>query len=245
MENTSSQTINRQEIIVAIHADLEAAVDPIYKESATRFFKEQVKLYGVRVPKVRQIAANYAGDLKQVPLGELWPLCEELLKTGYMEDAIIALALMYKKRSKLNVGDFTTLERWLKSYVSNWAICDDLSAHMLGYCVEKFPEVMTTVHSWATSDNRWVRRAAAVSLIVPARAGNNLEDVLFIADKLLHDQDDMVQKGCGWALKEASKQHQKEIIVYIEKHKTMMPRTMLRYAIELMPADVKKRLMEK
>jgi 3-methyladenine DNA glycosylase AlkD len=245
MTKKSSHAIDIQKIVSHIHADLQAAVDPIYKVGATRFFKEKVKLYGVRVPRVRKIAANYAADLKQVPLAELLPLCEKLLQTGHMEDATIALVLVYKKRTNLNVGDIKVLERWLNTYVSNWAICDDLSAHIFGYCIERFPEMLSTVRTWVTSDNRWVRRAAAVSLILPARKGNNFDDVLYIADKLLHDQDDLVQKGCGWMLKEAAKHHQQEVIAYIEKHRKTMPRTILRYAIELMPREVKQQLMRK
>lgn len=245
MAKNSSHAIDIPKIVSHIHADLQTAVDPIYKVGATRFFKEQVKLYGVRVPNVRKIAANYAADLKQVSLDELLPLCEKLLQTGYMEDATIALALVYKKRTKLSVGDIKVLERWLNTYVSNWAICDDLSAHIFGYCIERFPEMLPMVQTWVTSDNRWVRRAAAVSLIVPARKGNNFDDVLCVAEKLLHDQDDMVQKGCGWMLKEAAKHHQQQVIAYIEKHRKTMPRTMLRYAIELMPRDIKQQLMEK
>lgn len=239
------QTFDVQKIIAAIHADLQKAVDPLYKVGATRFFKEQIKLYGVRVPNVRRIAANYAADLKTVPLQELFPLCEQLLKTGYMEDATIALALVYKKRTQLHVTDFDRLECWVDTYVTNWAICDDLSAHMLGYCVEKYPELIAKLYAWTTSKNPWVRRATAVSLIVPARAGRNLDDVFVIAHALVHDQDDLVQKGCGWMLKEAAKEHQKEIIAFIEQYRSTMPRTMLRYAIELMPKEVKQHLMRR
>ena len=66
-----------------------------------------------------------------------------------------------------------------------------------------------------------------------------------IADSLLQDTDDLVQKGYGWMLKEASKKHQKQVFDYILKNKYKMPRTALRYAIEKMPADLKKQAMKK
>ncbi len=245
MVKNCSNAIDIQKIISHIHADLQAAVDPFYKIGVTRFFKEQVKVYGVRTPKVRRIAANYAVDLKSVSFADLLSLCEKLLQTGYMEDATIALALVYKRRTNLSVGDVKVVERWLNTSVSNWATCDDLSVHILGYCIEQFPEIVPNVRTWVTSGNRWVRRAAAVSFIFPVRRGNNFDDVVYIADKLLHDQDDLVQKGCGWMLKEASKSYQQEVIAYIEKHRKTMPRTMLRYAIELMPREVKQQLMRK
>ncbi len=88
-----------------------------------------------------------------------------------------------------------------------------------------------------------MKRAAAVSLILPARKGGFLLDVFEINDILLSDKDDLVQKGCGWLLKEAGKLHQKEVFNYIMENRKVMPRTSLRYAIELMPQDLRKKAM--
>ena len=88
-----------------------------------------------------------------------------------------------------------------------------------------------------------MRRAAAVSLIVPAKRGKFLGDVLAIADLLLTDKDDIVQKGYVWLLKEASRQHTDEVFAYVMKNKRAMPRTALRYAIELMPETMKRDAM--
>jgi len=60
---------------------------------------------------------------------------------------------------------------------------------------------------------------------------------------LLHDPDDLVQKGYGWMLKEASRKHQQEVFDFIQEHKKTMPRTALRYAIEKMPDDLRKEAM--
>ena len=90
-----------------------------------------------------------------------------------------------------------------------------------------------------------MRRAAAVSLIVPAKRGKFLPEAIEIADLLLTDTDDMVQKGYGWLLKEASRQHQAEVFAYVMRNRIVMPRTALRYAIELMPKESKAEAMKK
>jgi len=82
-------------------------------------------------------------------------------------------------------------------------------------------------------------------LIIPARKGLFLDDVFEIADTLLLDTDDMVQKGYGWMLKVASNMHEKEVFDYVMKHKANMPRTALRYAIEKMPKELKAEAMKK
>lgn len=68
--------------------------------------------------------------------------------------------------------------------------------------------------AWTKSENRWLRRASAVTLILPARKGEFLNDVFEIADSLLKDKDDLVQKGYGWTLKEASRKHREEVFEY-------------------------------
>ncbi len=98
---------------------------------------------------------------------------------------------------------------------------------------------------WARSENRWLRRAAAVSLILPARRGRFLVEVFEIADRLLTDGDDMVQKGYGWMLKEASRLHQQDVFDYVVRNRRVMPRTALRYAIELMPKELRAGAMKK
>jgi 3-methyladenine DNA glycosylase AlkD len=84
-----------------------------------------------------------------------------------------------------------------------------------------------------------------VTLIIPAKQGKFLNDIFEIADRLLQDKDDLVQKGYGWMLKEASRKHQKKVFNYVLRHKDTMPRTALRYAIEKMPEDLKRRAVAK
>jgi 3-methyladenine DNA glycosylase AlkD len=109
----------------------------------------------------------------------------------------------------------------------------------------QFPERVADLSRWATSPNRWMRRAACVSLIVPAKRGGFLPEVFTLASLVLTDPDDMVQKGYGWLLKEASRKHTDEVFAFVIQHKKVMPRTALRYAIELMPKDLKVEAMRK
>ena len=72
-----------------------------------------------------------------------------------------------------------------------------------------------------------------------------LKEAFEISDTLLLDSDDMVQKGYGWLLKEESRKHQKEVFEYVVKNRKIMPRTALRYAVELMPKELKAEAMKK
>lgn len=141
--------------------------------------------------------------------------------------------------------DLETFRHWIDTYITNWASCDGFCNHTMGDFLVQFPEFTGELKRFALSENRWMRRAAAVSLIVPAKRGNFLEESLAIADILLTDRDDLVQKGYGWLLKEASRKHPDEVFAYVMKNRRKMPRTALRYAIELMPKEQKAEAMKK
>lgn len=232
-------------IINQIRKELKQNADEKLKKSGKRFFKEKVKIYGIKTALGIQIGKKYFAEVKEKSKKEIFAMCEELWKSDYMEESFIACNWSYYIREQYAKNDFAVFEKWVKTYVSNWASCDTLCNHTIGAFVEMYPKYLKNLKSWAKSKNRWVRRAGAVSLIVPARRGKFLKDIFEIADILLLDNDDLVQKGYGWMLKAASESHQKEVFEYVMKNKDKMPRTALRYAIEKMPKNLKVEAMKK
>ena len=232
-------------IINKIRRELKLNSDKETKDAARKFFKEKIKLYGVKTAIVRKIGKEYFQGIKNKKKIEIFDLCKELWESGYMEESFIACNWSYFIRKNYEPKDFKVFETWVNKYVSNWASCDTLCNHTVGAFVEMHPAYVSNLKKWATSKNRWTRRASAVSLIIPAKQGKFLKDIIAIADILLLDEDDLVQKGCGWMLKAASHTHQKEIFNYIMRQKPRMPRTALRYAIEKMPEELKIQAMEK
>jgi 3-methyladenine DNA glycosylase AlkD len=232
-------------IISQIRKELKQNADEKLKKSGERFFKEPVKMYGMKTVLGLQIGKKYWQKIQDKDKREIFSLCETLWQSGYMEESFIACNWSYYLNKQYEKKDWAVFEKWVKNYVSNWASCDTLCNHAIGSFVEMYPESIKNLKQWAKSKNRWVKRASAVTLIVPARRGKFLKDIFDIADILLLDEDDLVQKGYGWMLKALSEAHQKEVFDYVMKNKTKMPRTALRYAIEKMPKDLKAKAMEK
>ena len=242
----------KQEVISNLDSESTVAVEQFFKEG------EAAKTYGLKAAVVRNIAKNALRSLVGYPKQDLLELCEELWKSGYLEDAIMACVWSESLHKKFEPADFAVFERWLSDYVNNWADCDTLCNHTIGLFLMKYPDYVTKLKVWAMSPNRWLRRGSAVSLIIPARKGMFLDDTLEIASILLTDKEDLVQKGYGWMLKAASmsetfvkgddkikKKHLDTVFDFVMKNKTVMPRTALRYAIEKMPDDLKTEAMKK
>ena len=215
------------------------------KISTQHFFKEGVSCYGIRSATVGKIGKEYFKAIKGTSKAEIFDLCTELWQSGYIEESVIACDWSYNLHKNFEPSDFIVFESWIVEWVNNWASCDTFCNHTVGKFIEMYPAYLAELKRWTQSDNRWMRRAAAVSLIVPARQGKFLNDILAIAELLLFDQDDMVQKGYGWMLKVASQKHLQEVYEYVLENKAVMPRTALRYAIEKMPAELKAMAMGK
>ena len=232
-------------IISQLRAELEQNSDEEARESSNRFFKEPIKCYGMKTPVARKIAKDYYKQVSGKSKQEIFALCEELLSSDYMEEAFIAFEWSYNLRKQYEPEDFAMFERWVGDYINNWAKCDTLCNHTVGTFIDMYPQYIDSLKKWTTSENRWYKRAATVTLVLAARRGEFLDDIFEIADMLLTDEDDLVQKGYGWMLKEASKQHQQEVFDYVVANRKVMPRTALRYAIEKMPKELRAKAMEK
>ncbi len=232
-------------VIANIRNDLRANADPATRAGFPRFFKEEVTYYGVKAPLVGKIAKKYWAEIEVLDKREIFTLCEELYRSNYCEEALIVSSWAHLLAERYEKEDLIIFRHWIDSYITNWAACDSFCNHSMGIFIEKYPERLDELKRWTQSSNRWMRRAAAVSLIIPAKHGKYLETVLEIAYLLLSDRDDMVQKGYGWLLKEASRKHQEDIFAFVIRNRKPMPRTALRYAIELMPKDLKVEAMKK
>jgi 3-methyladenine DNA glycosylase AlkD len=232
-------------VLLELRKELKQKSDPQAREGGQKFFKEEVRLYGVKTATAHQISKAHFQRIKDRPKAEIFDLCEELWRSGYLEESFIACNWSYYIRDQYEPGDFRIFERWVGKYVTNWASCDTLCNHSVGSFLDMYPEFVENLKSWTGSENRWMRRGAAVSLIIPARKGRFHKQCLEIAGLLLKDEDDLVQKGYGWLLKAASEFDQDLIFDFVMKNKAVMPRTALRYAIEKMPDDLRKKAMEK
>lgn len=232
-------------ILNNLKEDLKQNSDLKTKAGGQRFFKERVKMYGVKTPIVIKIAKKYLKQLKNKSKKEIFNLCEKLWQSQNMEQTFIACFWAHSQHKQFQASDFKTFEKWIKKYINNWASCDTFCNHTIGDFLAMYPEYLKELKKWTKSKNRWVRRASAVSLIIPARKGLFLKDIFVIAKSLLKDKDDLVQKGYGWMLKVASEGHQKQVFNFVIKYKKEMPRTALRYAIEKMPKTLKQKAMKK
>ena len=238
-------------IIETLRKALKAQGSATVRESTKRFFKEAVKVHGVKSADAQKIAKTLLADVKQLPKEEIWSLAETLMQSGYLEEFSTACTWISHTHQDMKPKDWTTIDHWVDSYITNWAMCDVFCCSGMGKggtvatFLEMYPQYLKKLPVWAKSKNLWKRRASAVSLVGSARRGLFHNEIFALANILLLDPEDMVQKGYGWMLKEASNFDPQAVFEFVMKHKAVMPRTALRYAVEKLPKELKERTMAK
>ena len=238
-----------KQLLEKIRRSLTELADDATLESSKRFFKDNdyqtIRFLGVKSASVRKIAKEQFAAVKNLSKEEVFSLCECLWQSPYLEEKSIACNWTYRFRHDFKPKDFGVFESWIERHIENWASCDVFCTGTVGTFLEMFPKHVAKLKQWAKSSNPWMRRAAAVSLIAPARKNLFHKEIFEIATILLHDDKDLVQKGYGWMLKSASVSDQAAVFRFVMDHKATMPRTALRYAIEKMPPHLKKEAMAK
>lgn len=226
-------------LVTTIQRQLTALGSEEMRANGQRFFKEDVRLHGINASDVKRVGEMAISAVRNLRKLDVLTLCDALWKSEMLEESWIACELVYSRRSEFVPEDMSIFDSWLQTYVTNWASCDTLCNYTVAALVEMYPELVEELRTWTTSENRWKKRAAAVTLIHPARKGLFLADVFFITDALLEDGDDVVQKGYGWALKAASEAHRDAVYNFVVERRATMPPTPFRYALDKMPPDMR------
>ena len=221
-----------------IQSDLQSQKNPEKAKLLAKYFKtgkgengEGDVFIGLTVPQLRKIAWKYAN----LPLSDI----EKLLHSPIHEYRLTALIIL---TGKGNTKEIVDLYLRNTKYINNWDLVDLSSHKILGTFLLDKPR--TLLYKLAKSKNIWERRIAVISTFAFLRE-KDISDSLKLTEILLHDSHDLMHKAVGWALREVGKIDQKAEERFLKKHYKSMPRTMLRYAIEKMSEEKRRKYLKK
>jgi len=229
--------------VQAIEKSLIARGNTEIAEHSKRFFKtgpgeygEGDKFLGIRVPVLRAAVKQHRGTLS---LQEI----TEILKSEWHELRLFALFAMVDYYQRAPVTDQKrTVAAYLKHkrYINNWDLVDSSAYQIIG--AWHHDRDRTPVDKLVKARILWSRRIAMMSTFYHIRQ-DDLDDTYRYAEVLLTDKEDLMHKVSGWMLREAGKRDTVRLESFLKKHASTMPRTMLRYATEKLPAVKRKQLL--
>lgn len=190
--------------------------------------------HGVSVPDQRVIAKKYYLQSDAVSVSEL-------LKSRYHEERLTALFILthlFEHAQKKGAGELY-VNLYLKEiqYVNNWDLVDSTAYKILGPWLED--KKRNILYKLADSKNLWENRVAVIATLHFIKK-NDFADILKLSEKLLFHAHDLMHKAIGWMLREAWKVNPGPIETFLQHQASVMPRTMLRYAIEKMTESKRK-----
>jgi 3-methyladenine DNA glycosylase AlkD len=207
------------------------------------FFKDEIKSNGWYTADLRRAAVSFRRQMrKENGLDFLVAVADQLFSGSVLEEKVVAVFLLEKLDAEFGDREFKVFDSWLDR-ISSWADHDSLVHDLIAPMVVSKPARARIVFRWANSPNRWRRRAACVALIRGTRAKMFFPEITKLSDSLLADEDDMVQKGLGWLLRETAKFDAKRTVPYLMKIRERAPRLVLRTACETLPAGLKKQIL--
>jgi 3-methyladenine DNA glycosylase AlkD len=208
-------------------------------EHSQRFFKTGKGEYGegdiflgIRVPLLRKLVKKYRG----ISITEV----RKLLHSKFHEErllAVLMLVQLFKSGDESVQKQVYDLYLENTEYINNWDIVDISASNIVGahlYEKDKAP-----LYDLVQSKNLWERRISIISTFYFIRQ-NEFDDTLKLAKILLNDKEDLIHKAVGWMLREVGKREIEFEEEFLQEHYKIMPRTMLRYAIEKFPETSRK-----
>ncbi len=220
------------------HSDKEnAKILQRYFKTGKGEYGEGDVFLGIIVPKQREIAKEFGGNLSFAHI-------EELLNSKIHEERLIGLLILIDRYKKGNndkkkfIFDF-----YLKfvelGKINNWDLVDLSAPSVVGDFLINNPSEKNVLYLLANSDDLWKKRISIISCFAFIKM-KQFDDCLKISEILLNDKHDLIHKAVGWMLREVGKRDEKVLICFLDKHCSRMPRVMLRYAIERLDEKTRK-----
>jgi 3-methyladenine DNA glycosylase AlkD len=207
------------------------------------FFKEEIKSHGWYTAELRRAAVEVRREVRRDHgLDFLIDVADQLFSGSVLEEKVAAVFLLEKLDREFGEREFKRFDSWLDR-ISSWADHDALVHDLIAPMIVSKPGRARIVFRWAKSPNRWRRRAACVALVRGARAKMFFSEITRLSDLLVSDEDDMVQKGLGWLLRETAKFDRKRTVRYLTKIRGTATRRVLRTACETLPRATRKRIL--
>jgi len=214
-----------------------------HAEGVQRFFKEEIQSRGWHADEMRKVATRFRRAIvKELGWPFLVQVADNLFRGRVLEEKVFAVLLLEKLTEKFGDAEFRLFESWLER-ISSWADHDGLVYYLVAPMIVTKASRAKRPFVWAKSKSRWLRRAACVALIRGTRKKMFFPEIVRLSNSLLHDEDDMVQKGLGWMLRETAKADPKRTIPYLMKIRGRAPRLVLRTACETLTPAARKKIL--
>jgi 3-methyladenine DNA glycosylase AlkD len=202
--------LNIEDLYTAIKDDLENKAAKNFDSKQTYlnwqqdyYQKHGDKAFGLRVPEIELIGKKYHNEFKNLTLEDRLTLTRKFYQSDYITLTNFGLKLLQISIAELNPQNFAFLDEML-GYITDWGPTDAFSLYIMQPLLRTYPnETKQLLKQWNASDHLWKKRASVVTFTRKiGKEGKFVDFLLELCNNLIWDNEDLVRKGIGWALKD-------------------------------------------
>lgn len=238
------------ETIETLREKLAKAGDKKTADTQRRATKSQASFHGTRRGAFNKLVSDFVDENQSIiSLTPLNPLLANLWKGNNFEERMFALHVLLRFHGLLGEREWVLLSEWTDT-IDNWVLAD-LTGHVRAWLLRRYPERVTILMQWCSSENPWKRRSAVASVLLPEPEGGGRAQIavparqaLRVVEAAILDKDPVVQRANAWIIREIARDVPEHVARLLDQYKWKAPKGLLRAAADGLPERLRNELLE-
>jgi 3-methyladenine DNA glycosylase AlkD len=210
-----------------VFEELRKLGNPEQAEAVARYMKtSSLRFIGVKLPLIQKTVTRFT---KGLATEELVPLMDGLWKQTIFESRVAAIRVLerYAKKGDVPLA-LDAASRWIDE-VDTWGLMDPLGTSCVGTLLLRNRSIEKTLIEWSRSENFWRRRASILPYLHLSKK-SVYKRILQAIRPHISDKEFFVGKAAAWVLRELSKREPEIVKAFIDQHRDVMTRLVIREA---------------
>lgn len=207
---------------------LKPHIDEAYLDKISELVHTGWQVMGVRVPQIRAVTKDLYQAYPAVTIDDIMELVDDAFQEQIREEALCGIYWLTTKQKQFDIWLWPLIDRWVEGIV-DWEVCDLLAAGVAAPIVHHNLQLVDQLVNWANFPNQWRRRfAVSTAAALNQKKRAHVPETLRICHELMEEEEAIVRKAVGWALREASKHDTEAVFEFLRSWKGNGNKTIIR-----------------
>ena len=227
-------------------ASFQSVPDPTVVSELVREIRQKLQQSGrpggMKPAHVHHIGLDFVRKMRTGGLSLAMEVADPLWRSGNLEEGMVGGQIVAAMGRHIGGTEFDQFEEWVGS-LTNSANAESLASHIISRAVASKPSLVNKLLEWTQSANAWRRQCAILAFTPMVREGRFISDSFSVAEKLLDDDDEIVQRAVGMLFTEAARLRADRVYEYLQQNKQSCRPLILSIATQKLPNHQRSELL--
>ncbi len=203
-------------------------------ENIKIYLKNQAQtIYGIPMKRLKSLFLKHLSEFDKLESEYTYSLINQLFMSKAFEKQIMLLKRYYYKFEEKNIV-YIIKDYILNNIIINWAVADQIATNTFSKFNDK-----SFLHEFSTSFHYLLRRCSVAVFAEMHLTDKDMDMLIINIKELLQEKDEYVMRAAGWACRNIFNYNESKYFEFINENCHLMPRIMLRNAIEFLDEDIR------